>query len=104
MNIEKIKLQLLQEKKELDTRLQKIGADLGKGHSPDSSEQAQERENDEVLDELGREAQEQLQNINRAIEKINNNHYGLCERCDQNINQERLEAIPTAQYCLQCAE
>lgn len=46
-----------------------------------------------------------LYEIDEALEKIkNNDHYGLCEKCHQQIEQKRLEAIPYAKLCLKCKE
>lgn len=89
---------------ELETRIDKITNDMEKGHSHDWSEQAQERENDDVLDELSREAKEQLVAIHKAISKIENNQYGICEKCGNTISEERLTAMPAAELCINCAE
>lgn len=104
MNLNTIREQLINEKQELTSRLNKIEADIERGRSRDLGEQAQERENDEVLDGLSAEAQSQLNRINRALTKIDKGQYGVCERCHQAINPSRLEALPTAEYCLDCAD
>lgn len=46
----------------------------------------------------------QLQGINLALEKIKKNKYGFCESCDKEIEEKRLEALPTARWCLECKE
>ena len=51
---------------------------------------------------LERELEPRLREINKAIEKISTNSYGLCENCTQPIEGERLQAIPTALYCVTC--
>lgn len=40
--------------------------------------------------------------INTALAKIESGEYGLCDICGQPINEARLEAVPTAAYCLKC--
>ncbi|HBI16760.1 MAG: hypothetical protein UR60_C0039G0008 [Candidatus Moranbacteria bacterium GW2011_GWF2_34_56] len=47
--------------------------------------------------------EEQLKDINHALEKIKNGTYGVCEECGANISPERLEANPSAKKCMQCA-
>ena len=44
----------------------------------------------------------QLQEINLALEKIKKNKYSFCESCGEEIEGKRLEALPTARWCLQC--
>ena len=38
--------------------------------------------------------------INRALQKIENGAYGLCEKCGETINEERLKIMPTATKCV----
>lgn len=40
-----------------------------------------------------------LEMVNKAIDKIANGTYGLCEKCGSYINEERLIAMPTATRC-----
>lgn len=44
-----------------------------------------------------------LAQIEAAVRRIEQGVYGLCERCGQAINPERLEALPYATTCLGCA-
>lgn len=39
-----------------------------------------------------------------AIEALAAGHYGICNRCQQPIAKERLEARPDAKYCVRCQE
>jgi DnaK suppressor protein len=43
-----------------------------------------------------------VEEIDRALEKLANGTYGICERCGQAIPKERLRAIPWAALCVQC--
>lgn len=40
-----------------------------------------------------------LEMINRALKKIEDGGYGLCEKCGLAIDEERLRAMPTATRC-----
>jgi len=40
--------------------------------------------------------------INAALAKIESGEYGLCDVCGEPINEARLEAVPTAAFCLRC--
>ena len=43
-----------------------------------------------------------LKNISLALEKIKMGKYGICEKCQKKIREERLKIYPAAQYCLNC--
>lgn len=95
---------LLGRKIELTRRLNSVQADLQKRHSADWSEQAQERENDEVLEEIARRTAEELQQIERGLKRLDNADYGLCSVCGEAIAAERLAVLPEAHTCIKCAE
>jgi RNA polymerase-binding protein DksA len=40
--------------------------------------------------------------VEHALERVDAGTYGLCERCGQPINPERLEALPYATHCITC--
>jgi DnaK suppressor protein len=44
-----------------------------------------------------------LDDVNRALKKIEKGKYGLCEGCKKPIEKNRVKAIPTASLCLSCA-
>lgn len=43
-----------------------------------------------------------LMKIDKALRKIEEGIYGKCERCNKEIGEERLEAIPYAEFCIDC--
>lgn len=88
---------------ELEARLKKIKKDVTAPHSADSSEQAQERENDEVLDGIALTTEEELKLVYRALNRNQAGEYGICEKCHSKIDDKRLDAIPEAEYCIRCA-
>lgn len=91
-------------REELTTRLQNLSVDRSKSHSIDSSEQAVERENDEVIDQLEADAREELMQVEQAIKRIGNDTYGICTKCEEEISPERLGAIPYVALCINCAD
>jgi DnaK suppressor protein len=42
--------------------------------------------------------------LNEALERIRDGSYGICERCDAEISEKRLLAVPWTAYCLRCQE
>jgi len=53
-----------------------------------------------IAESEGVEAEE----IEKAIEKIDNGTYGSCEACNKPINSERLKFLPFATMCIKCQE
>ncbi len=45
-----------------------------------------------------------LSRINKVLKNIENNKYGVCEKCNSEIKTERLEAFPQATVCMQCKQ
>jgi DnaK suppressor protein len=43
---------------------------------------------------------EQLDDVARALDKLDAGTYGLCEACGEAITADRLEAMPAARYCI----
>lgn len=70
----------------------------------DMEEQAIELENEDVIDALEEEAEEELGQVLHALERIEEGEGELCERCGEPIDPRRLEAIPYATLCVDCAE
>jgi DnaK suppressor protein len=46
----------------------------------------------------------QLVLINDALERLEDDEYGLCQKGEEDVNPKRLNAIPWARYCLNCQE
>jgi DnaK suppressor protein len=88
----------------LQARLSSLKKDVTQSHSGDSVEQAQERENDEVVDAIGNETTLSIRVILAALERIENGTYGACDSCGESIGEARLNAIPEATRCLGCAQ
>ncbi|MCD2177437.1 TraR/DksA family transcriptional regulator [Rhizobium sp. C1] len=93
---------LLARQHELMQRLGKIETDLDTTRNPDSEERATERENDEVLEELGLQGQMELKAIEAALKRVADGTYGTCVRCGGPISEERLTAVPHAALCREC--
>ena len=99
-----IKEQLEQKLATLQGRLASIKKDVTQAHSGDSAEQAQERENDEVVDAIGNETAQSIRDLQAALSRLEEGTYGLCEACGEEIAPGRLEAIPEASRCVNCAD
>jgi len=45
---------------------------------------------------------EEVDNIDAALHKLKDGTYGVCEECGEEIPLKRLEAVPSASYCVFC--
>jgi DnaK suppressor protein len=45
-----------------------------------------------------------LDKIHKALERIQNGSFGICEECDEPISTKRLEARPETTLCIRCKE
>lgn len=92
---------------ELQDRIERLTRDQRHTDEPvekDFEEQASQRENDDVVDELLRESRRELQQILRALARMDAGEYGLCASCGGEIGEGRLNAIPEATHCIKCAK
>ena len=66
-------------------------------HPADIASDAFEREKDfSILDQI----QAELDAVERALARLDNGTYGLCEACGERIADERLAAVPATRFCL----
>ena len=88
---------------DVEVRLAGVTKDITKTLSADFAEQATERENDDVLEEIAREAQVSIQQVKAALQRIADGSYGSCAKCGEDISPGRLDAIPETTLCVSCA-
>jgi DnaK suppressor protein len=43
-----------------------------------------------------------IRKIEQALEKIDNNTFGICEECEEDIPEARLKARPVTTLCIDC--
>ena len=66
-------------------------------HLADTASATYDRELEEGL---GEGAKQTLDDVNAALQRIENGTYGTCEVCGKPIGAERLEAIPWTRLCI----
>lgn len=101
---DKLKKQFTERIVALQQRVASIHNDFAQGRHADWSEQAGERENDEVLNALEVEAKIEIQQLTNAIKQIENGLYGICNDCGDEIAEQRLAVQPAALKCIRCAD
>ena len=103
MNINKLKNQLQAKERQLLADMARCATDARKS----SGEEVQDR-TDQVASSEMKEGRFQensydwnvLIEVREALQRIENGTYGKCAACGQQIDSDRLNAIPWAAYCL----
>ena len=103
VSIETRKAQLEARLAELSSRLHRIDDELDEPTSEDFAEQAQERQDEEVLEDLGAAGLREVRMIEAALGRIEEGGYGFCVRCGEPIGDERLDVVPATPFCRDCA-
>jgi RNA polymerase-binding protein DksA len=78
-----------------------LSSAAGDQHLADHASEMLDREVDESLEE---NAELLVRDIDQALRKIDDGTYGKCERCGQDIPEERLDAVPYASLCVSCKQ
>ena len=102
-----LRQRLIEKRDAIHSRLRKMKDDIQQADGPlekDPEDQAIELENDEVLDRLEPQQRRELSDVLAALERMEEETYGDCVDCGDAIGLDRLEAIPWARRCIQCAE
>jgi DnaK suppressor protein len=50
-----------------------------------------------------RSISDSIAGIDHALAKLEDGTYGICDRCGRSIGPDRLEALPAASRCVDCA-
>ncbi len=101
---DKIYRQLIEKRKELESRINKIKHDYSTPLEKDSKEQAIQLENAEVLNVIDEGAREEISQIDKTLGLIERGEYGTCIVCEEEIPEKRIAVLPYTSYCISCAE
>jgi RNA polymerase-binding transcription factor DksA len=73
-------------------------------HPAEFEEEAQDRNQARLVARLTQHGRAEIEAIDLAIARMERGEYGSCEGCEEPIDVERLEVLPTARLCTTCAE
>lgn len=106
MNRTKIRETLLKQREELAARVDRTSKHLYQRDTPVSSifsEQSVEMQSRELIYQLDGEGKEEIRQIDRALQRLSDGLYGICANCGEEIAKNRLNALPYADKCIDCA-
>ena len=105
--LEILKAKLLEQKKTLFDSLADQIEDMKNlvktVESGDEADVAADVIDRQLLTSIGTQDAIRLQQIENALDRINQDKYGRCIKCGKEIPEERLEVLPYALMCIQCA-
>ena len=105
--LENMKAKLLEQKKTLLDSLADQSEDMKNlvktVESGDEADVAADVIDRQLLTSIGTQDAIRLQQIEKALDRINQDKYGRCIKCGKEIPEERLEVLPYALMCIQCA-
>jgi len=103
--ITKFKKILLKEREQIVGEVKQIfesSKEMGQDGIQDIGDEAANIYNKQVLLSLNENERIRLQEVDDALDRIENKTYGICEECGEPIGLKRLEVRPVAKYCVPC--
>ena len=70
----------------------------------DMADAALDSAQDEISSQLAEVESRELSSIEKALERMRDGSYGICEGCNSRIPLARLNALPYANYCINCQQ
>jgi len=70
--------------------------------SGDMVDAALDTAHDEICSQLAEVESRELANIEKALERMREGQFGVCEGCEKGIPLPRLQALPYATFCIDC--
>jgi len=100
----KIKRKLLERRAQLSDNLKSGLEEIEshEGHHLADLEDIDDVQDNDAIFEVVNNASATLEQIDRALQMIENGTYGICEECNAPISIERLKALPFATQCIEC--
>src|SRR6476620_3526031 len=104
LNLKDLKKRLETERELLIEKLNGTDLSVDDSETPDPVDLAVRNYSKNVALAVSENDSRQLLLIDEALLRIEDEEYGACQNCENQINPKRLAAIPWARYCLSCQE
>ena len=103
--LQRLKRALLKEREEIIGEVKQIhesSKEMGQDGIQDIGDEAANIYNKQILLSLSENERVRLQEVDEALDRMENGTYGICEECGGPIGLKRLEVRPIAIYCVPC--
>ena len=91
-----------QRKAKLEEAVEGLVNPNGQEAFPDVSDQASAEAEQNFLMRIREREQRLIKKIDEALDRMDQNTYGICERCEEEIPYPRLKARPVTTLCINC--
>lgn len=71
---------------------------------PDMTDEATRTMSRRILLEMGDKSHDTIIHIDDALDRIEKDEFGVCEKCEEDIPEKRLMLLPYAKFCVECQE
>jgi len=104
-SIEKIKLQLIQQREEILKRIDRLesGLRMSDERPAEYLEKAKKEVSTQFITILDERNFAELKEISQALSRIETGTYGICDVCGKSISIKRLKILPVTTLCRKCA-
>src|SRR5689334_3819031 len=105
--LEHYKKKLMQRREELARgilRTEQEGREADEDPTVDLADKAANSYTKEFLFGMTSTDRSLLNLIDAALKRIQEDEYGVCANCQEEMQQKRLEAVPWAKHCIACQE
>jgi DnaK suppressor protein len=104
INLEESKARLLAERANLVEAINPKGLKIDENDSADPLDVSAQDYAKIVMISVNENDSKLVNLIDEALERIEDEEYGICKNCKKDVGIKRLEAIPWAKYCINCQE
>lgn len=91
-----------QRKAKLEEAVEGLANPNGQEAFPDVSDQASAEAEQNFLMRIREREQRLIKKIDEALDRMDQNTYGICARCEEEIPYPRLKARPVTTLCINC--
>jgi len=105
--LEQYRKKLVDKRRELTaayTKNRHYGRESDEGGTQDLADKASSSYTKEFLYSLSNTERTILEQVERAIDRMDEGEYGTCMECAEKISKKRLDAVPWARFCVPCQE
>ncbi len=104
--VEELRKKMLERRRELFGQVARVEDNLrwlDTNVEPEKEEEGQEENIARLLSRLDDRGKAEIEAIDLALRRIASGDYGHCRHCGERIALARLQALPTADACVDCA-
>jgi len=105
--LEQYRKKLVDKRRELTaayTKNRHYGRESDEGGTQDLADKASSSYTKEFLYSLSNTERTILEQVGKAIDRMDEGEYGTCMECAEKISKKRLDAVPWARFCVPCQE